>query len=297
MRLLCITLLLFSCASKVKAPDPVPLEPSEALHEVRILYLDRARGVQDEFGFIESDHCDSLLFTSLVFIGGLSGEITAAREDGKWYRRPSKDCFVTGESASDISRDQIIGLLWYVYYFRRLDVAQALMEYMIKNDYIIGRGPLSRTLMTPSILGTLNDMIVAMGGDAYAVPSGYVWSDKARGFEAHLQVLHILLIGEIHGEIDTTMLERLEEHYERVPENALFSFAYHKYTDGDQSETVNALLIEVYFPRDRLPSSLDRCEEWLYQREPGADWEPCDEGRTHSGGELLFLTALLEDNQ
>jgi hypothetical protein len=69
----------------------------------------------------------------------------------------------------------------------------------------------------------------------------------------------------------------------------------HRYTDGDQTAAEHLLLTSPAWPADHLPTSDDRCDGWVVvQRDPGADWAPCSDGRRHTGGELLFILALME---
>ena len=91
------------------------------------------------------------------------------------------------------------------------------------------------------------------------------------------------------------MYDRIVDHYERNPDNALFAVAYHKIKDGDYSEPTATLLNERYFPADRLPTSKDRCTEYLWQRENDDDWESCKDKETHSGTDFLFATHLIEE--
>jgi hypothetical protein len=90
------------------------------------------------------------------------------------------------------------------------------------------------------------------------------------------------------------MMLLLKEQYNRVPENPLYSYAYHKYHTGDYYDPLELLVSNKYWPAARLPSSIDYCDSWLVQRDPGKDWQPCDEGKTHTGGELIFIVSLIE---
>ncbi len=260
------------------------------------LYLSLGQSIQDADGFIDYEHCDSLLFSGLYGVGGGSMNIAAARDpEGRWYRRSlnQPSCYPEG-SKSSISRDMFMGLLWYMWEYRRLDLAEDLFAYGESHDWVMGEGDISRIYFTPGLQATLAEMITKMGGKdrpAYrAIPQSY---SKNTGFASHLDALHILLRGELVGSIDAKALEILQYNYARVPQNALFSYALHRYSDGNQADTYTSLLNEAWWPADRLPTSQDRCEGWLTQRDPGADWQPCDGDKTHSGGDLLFVARLL----
>lgn len=297
---LILVLLSQACGRKEKPKSSTLSEEVQSKLKAKAdLYLSLSPSVQDADGFIEWDHCDSLLFSSLYAVGGGKVDIPAARDsDGMWHRRSlnQPECYneADGATASSISRDMLIGLLWYIWRAKRLDLANDLFDYGVSHDWIMGKGDASRIYFTPGLQATLAEIIHRLGGtdhSAYrAIPQAY---SKNVGFAAHLDILHILLRAELVGHMDQAALDIVKYNYDRSPQNALFAYAWHRYSDADQTETVNALLNEKWFPADRLPTSSDRCESWLFQRDPGKDWEPCDEGRTHSGGDYLFVTKLL----
>lgn len=297
LKFIWVLILIASCnKSNNKAHEHV--EDLDLLQAKRDFYLKEVPKVQGEAGFLSDDHCDSLLWTSLASVGGLDADVLAAREDnGQWHRRPQMDCYPDG-SKSSISRDMLLGVMWWALEFERKDVASGLISYGKAHNWFMGEGDPSRTFLTPALQATLADITKKLGGADEVILRNYpqLWTEDQKGFEAHLQVLHILLRGRVNDGIDDVMLKRLKEHVERNPLNPFFQFAAHLYTDGDQSEALSQLLKSSYFPDDRLPSSDDRCEEWLFQRDQDdKGWSPCGEGRTHHGGDLVFLTKLLED--
>lgn len=287
---LAITLLLMltACGSSQDKPDDLqaPLRLSELQYK-RDIYLQRWSGW--------IDGCDSLLFTSLSAYGGAEIDITEARDDdGRWYRTPSHDCY-PDRSASTISKDMLLGLLFWAYHAGRSDVIEELMA-RHRLGYVMGKGPLSRTLMTPSLQALYAQALVALGGKMYEPEYWYpqVYTE-VQDFQAHLQVVGIILLYRITGKIDYEALNMISYHHSRDPRNPLFSFAHGLFIDGDLNLATNQLLDDPVWPSDRLPTSQDRCEEWVIQRDQGKDWEPCDEDETYTGGDLIFLTKLIED--
>jgi len=294
---LTIGLLCQGCGRKGEPQKTSHVPDRQALVMEKVkTYLALGPSVQDADGFIDYTHCDSLLFSGLYAVGGATVNMDAARDaEGRWHRRSLNQppCYPEG-SKSTISRDMFLGLLWYIWEYQRLDLAEALFAYGEAHDWVMGEGDISRIYFTPGLQATLAEIIFRLGGEdhyAYrAIPQSWA---KNTGFAAHLDALHILLRGELTGSIEEKALEVLQYNYTRAPENALFSYAWHRYSDGDQSETYSRLLNEAWWPADRLPTSADRCEGWITQRDPGTDWEPCDGGKTHSGGDFLFVARLL----
>jgi hypothetical protein len=289
-------LFLVSCGRPGEKPKASP-DLKAWLTAKQKTYRDLIKDSQDEFGFIDHKHCDSLLFTGLTYIDSyFEVNIEAARDDnGQWYRRSTtKPCYPTG-SKSTISRDMFMGLLWHIWRNQRLDLAEDLYEYGVKNNWIMGEGDIGRIYFSPGLQGTLAEIIYQLGGENHltvrSIPQVYSKND---GFAAHLDVLHILLRGELKGSVANSDLELLKYHRDRSPNNSLFQYAYHKYTDGDMDDAIVPLLKEKWFPADRLPSKSDRRESWLWQRDEGEDWTPSESStEEHHGGDLLFVAYLI----
>jgi hypothetical protein len=73
-------------------------------------YLSQSGYVQDQYGFIYSDQCDSVLFSALYAISGANVNLKAAQEKpGKWQRRPISSPCYPKDSGSEISRDMFVG--------------------------------------------------------------------------------------------------------------------------------------------------------------------------------------------
>lgn len=287
------------------------------------VYKDLVKVEQDPHGFIESSHCDSLLFSGLLgCVPGIKVDINAAQDvDGKWLRRPKDlppcyDCnnkwnlkdrlvsiykywrehgynkiamqkiFELGNSS--ISRDMLIGLAWYAYFNKRLDISESVIKYALSHKMLMGEGTPTRTLITPGLLSTYAWISYRLGGPSRLLLR-YIPDSESKsvvGFQAHLSVLHILLRNKLTGKNKHKNL--LLKHAQREPNNALFQFA------AGYKETAKVLLAnEKWFPADKLPTSKDRHEAWLFQRDYGSDWQPSESNKQHSGGDYLFCYWLV----
>jgi hypothetical protein len=291
---------LIACGSSPdnkEQPHNIPLSQLQAKRDIYVSLLERQRY---EAGFISND-CDAVLFNALVATAVDGIDVGAAQDsDGRWYRRASQDCFRNGESASSTSRDMLMGVLWWGLETEAITELVATWTYGIDNQWVMGEGDISRVILTAGLQATLAEIIFVLGGDDHSffrkLPQ--LWPPGLDGYQAHLQSLHIALRGRIPtlGGISDTMLKRVVEHRERSPNNAFFQFVEHRFTDGDQQEAINILLNENWFPADRLPNASDRCEPWLWQRDQDdIGWQPCGTPVVHHGGDLIFLTKLIED--
>jgi hypothetical protein len=187
-----------------------------------------------------------------------------------------------------------VGLLHYIYANKRLDLANDLLNYGEQHAWIMGQGELSRTTFVPGMQATLAEIIFRLNGENHnilrSIPQVY---SQNVGFAAHLDMLAILLRGELVGAITDKETQIVEYNYRRVPGNAFYAYMYHKYADGNQSEAESILLDPNLFPPDRLPTSADHCEPYIWQRELGDDWKPCSNGKTHPGADFLYVAGLL----
>lgn len=239
------------------------------------------------------ESCDGLLFSSLDAVArGTEIDITAAEgEPGQWFRNPGQACYPQG-SASDISRDMLLGLMVYSVHFHRLDILENLWTYGQDHNWKMGRGD-DRTVLTPASIGRLARAIRYLGGADHPERLISDIPSVVPGFEGHLSLLGIMLDARTEGGVSPLDLQALRSLASQMPDNALAQALLHKYTDGDQT-TATRLLLETW-PADRLPTSADWCEEWRVQR---ADQDPglqsCStQAVTHTGGDLLFVASLI----
>lgn len=288
-----ITTAILGCGPKPKQ-ETYDISLIEQLKQKHELYLQLLPQVQDKHGYVDTDHCDALLFTGLL---GTVTEVAieASRDDsGAWYRRPIERPCYPDSSASTISRDMLIGLIWYSYKNNRLDLLEQLFEYGLEHNWIMGKGDIARTYFTPSMQSLLARVIYKMGGTNHMLYRSIpIIISKVNDYQAHLAMLQILLLAEVTGY--TRYFEVIQYNYNRNPKNALFSYMYHRFYDGDQTETITNLLNTTYYPADKLPTDCDRGESWLHQRDYGSDWEPDNKctGKKHSGGDFLFISNML----
>lgn len=264
-------------------------------------YLELVKQEQDADGFVDTKHCDSLLFSGLLGSApGVKVNIKAAYnpKEKTWHRRPLAypECFPQG-SASTISRDMLLGLAWYCWSNNRLDIAEQVVSYALSHWLIMGKAgtfkdKVGRCLMTPGMLATWAEICYQLGGKNrwWLRYMPQVESSSVTGYQAHLCVLHVLLRKSLTKHLPKRSERVLQAHAKREPNNPLFQFAV-----GNVKEAEALLLNEKWWPSDRLPTRGDRKESWLVQRDYGKDWEPAEEDKEvkHSGGDFLFVAGLV----
>ena len=274
---LVLCLLALSCQKK-EANPPKQIEPK--IKAKAELYMSLHTGWAHQGG------CDSLGFTALCKLaGGCSDAVItdAEGEPGRWYRNPGKRCFDDGQSKSDISKDMLMMLFPYLYATGDKQNLGEIYEYGKANGWVMGRGLISRTLMTPPMIWTLQRML------GFNVPSVNSKEIAKAGYEKHLDAIDLMLKGMIGEGLNDLQYDEIRKYAEANPRNALFVSLYRKYAkDGNQQPVIDILLDESLFPSDRLPTAQDRCEEYLWQRDNGPDWQPCNQVKTHDGVDFLL---------
>lgn len=251
-------------------------------------------------GFVDSAHCDSLQHSGLMAAAGAAIDMRAAEiEPGRWLRRPASlpECWASGESRSTISRDQLLGVLWWAWTVKDAQAVRDLWNYGEPRTWVMGEGRFrgADTVLSYNDIVLLAHLCARM--DAGCGANYRKWalfspilSGTPRGFERHLDILRIMLFWEVDGHPPFRGVERLRQHaleqlWNPLPVAALASQGL---ADGVQ---VDSRLEALGYPMDRLPDSRDWCSHWIVETEDGS--KPCpDEGHLHSAGELLFMARL-----
>lgn len=293
-----LALFFGACGPKKEASKNMSSEEKlAALYQKADLYRQLISQVQGEDGFIESESCDSLLFSSLAAASGVSINLLAAEESpGRWLRRPASlpECYANGLSRSTISRDQLLGVLWWAYRTRNAPALERLWTYGQARDWFMGDDAVggSHTLLTPIVplLSRLRNNLNSKQMDPFwsSIPLVSEGDQSKRGFEAHLQVLQLLLDKKFRNGYSPLALTTIMRQAQRQPGNPLFQYAA-----GNVSGAVDILLEENIWPADRLPESSDRYSPWVLERDVGPDWQPGGEPKKHSGADLLFVVYLI----
>lgn len=294
-----------SDAPRISPKKPFNIPSRSELENKYNTYLSQQK--LNSNGWITDTKCDGLLFNSLFAVSGGTADIMSAQDktSGQWFRHPAKDCY-PGESSSSISRDMLIGLLIWIWHSKKADVLDRLISYGTAHanktgDWVMGDevpGTNAVELNAPFRELVLLMQSVLKGSTPTTLSDEIL--TPVTGYESHLQVLHFYLQGLLLNGINDVQLALLSNYYERDSRNALFAYLYHLYVDGDMTEVVNILLNMKYFPDSKLPSSAERCEFYLWQRDTlkngseNPDWLPCPEKEhTHSGVDFLFVASRL----
>lgn len=306
---ICLAVSL-ACGKKDNEPKPSVLTSGYAEIKAKAdLYCELSYPSYQQLGYVHSK-CDGSGFTSLhsVACNAVTPIDLTVFSDakGKLFRDPKHECFKTGESAAESSKDMVLMRMIAAYVHQDHEWVSRFMTFATANNYVIcdakdDATKLSRCVLSPALISLLKSMQKKMGGESPGEP--FEASERipidliplTKGYQAHLEVLRIWLSGHVHGGITDYQKEILKRQSKREPDNALFKAVYATYDDGDMSNVIDKLKgMTNYFPDDRLPTSSEYCTGYLFQRDKDdKDWGPCDRGETHSGTDFAFTTFLI----
>lgn len=299
-------------------------EVREAVIERMDLYCGLSKPKYLETATI-TDRCDAALYTGLH--GMVCNYVTitqfeSAEEPGKMCRRPGCVCFQNGKdtgSDSNWSKDMATGAQGNQAVRPDFELLSRIVKYGEDNNWVVCQGKdstatLSKCVMSPKIISRWYDLrdranpnlrltsedsherylnLVETYGDRQDEDAIGVKTD----FRAHLDILGIVNEWLIHGAISSFSMTTLRKQAEREPKNLLYQSAFTRFHGGGRTDVAKALL--EMFPADRLPTSNDWCEDYIFQRdymrgsEVNNDWLPCDGNHTYTGTDFLLAAWLL----
>ena len=189
--------------------------------------------IADKYGFI-SDKCDSATFTSsLAAFSTYTVDLHQIEPvPGKYVRNP-ESCYPDG-SASETSLDVYLGVLHNIWSKQDKTALKRVIDYGNTHTWIMGQGPLDLTNIV-ALVPIIQDMRdkMSLKGDDDAIPA-------LDGYRGDIAAMIVLLHGRVTGTINEAEFQTLNYLVTNFPENPLYQTIYHRFNDGDYSETVKA---------------------------------------------------------
>jgi hypothetical protein len=189
----------------------------------------------------------------------------------------------------------LVGLFLLLHQRRDATGLEMIYRYGQRHDWVMGQGPKARTYLRPELRQTLYFLTGRpyKGIDGLA-PDGLVWVMPRKDHEVHVVMIHLLVRSLVVGHVTDAQLTMIKSARDKYPDNAFYSAMAARFGLGEWDEVWRVLADERVFPADRLPTTRDRCVNWLWMRDPGSDnWQACgDRVKTHSGGDLTFTVWL-----
>jgi hypothetical protein len=219
-------------------------------------------------GWLTPTDCDGFLWSVGKYASSPGVEGVNPRsseypgEPGRYNRRPMQlldqaPCYPVG-SPNTWSRDMGVGLITYAWEKQDLPLLEDHAAYANEHNAVMGE-PLGdgQVTYTPALLGLLYQAIYALGGEDN--PNRFwpgIYPAGLDEYEAHMQMLSIELRREISQstgeaislndntqllEISDRMLERINEHAAREPDNPFYAYMQGQFT-GDMTPAIDLCL-------------------------------------------------------
>jgi len=176
--------------------------------------------------------CDKLTFRGLLSAFGPRQAVEEHEIEPGKFRRDVIPCF-PHDSRSSISLDGYLGVMHHAITYEDWGMVQRIDDYARRHRYIMGEGPIEYTniLVLAPILSHL------AGNHALGIPK-----DISDGYRGHVAAILILLRGRTYGRLNNAELFALKKLHDLSPKNPLYAAAYHRFSDGDQTEAQSILL-------------------------------------------------------
>jgi len=306
-----VFLLVMGCNPFKKDQDlSEPLAPSQIQIELQSkleLYCELSTEAADSYGFVHSVG-DGLLFTALhETVCGGEQTMKAEIAPGMWCRHPtcpgSKPDFEI--SPSRLSRDMQLGLFIYLFQYSKVQAFSDIIDHgraadweMCDGHYRSDKERLGRCVLSPTLKATLYDLATDTGVICDTIcrlskSVFQVWDPFAKGYQAHLAVLHTDVRGRAEGAINSLQQDFLRSMSERESNNALYTGIHRSFTGGDLEEVAEYLVNSPKWPKDRLPTSKEYCTEYLFQRD---EQKKDQEFRVNGDGCVTYYEYVARDN-
>lgn len=245
-KLIVFSILLTAACGSLHKVNTTPAAPVSDLSRLQEDYAKNRTILGDEWP--SRTDCDALLWAGLAKAAGENTDLSEAEyAPGEMHRRPPPECYPDG-AASTISGDMLLGYMWGLWRSKDLAALQRLADFGEANNWTMGVGAPSRVQMRYNDYVILAHMIYTLsnGADVRRYHSATpVYFDVTLDYARHLQVLSILLYGEVYGSIDLPSRTKLKEACDFNPKDALFQAACGLYS-GDMSAAVALLIDPAY---------------------------------------------------
>ena len=132
-----------------------------------------------------------------------------------------------------------------------------------------------------------------LGGKDYLARHTAIATPTEPGYQSHLGMLQLYILGKVDGELDGEDKADLEQILQHSTQNPLAHALKAAYGDGNYA-IATALLLK-YWPAGRLPTTADWEDGWRTQRDDASSGlQPYDGPvRTHSGADFLFTAGIV----
>ena len=253
---LILCLILFTCKKEEKI-EPVEPIATERLAELQDLVINlKSEAIElynsDYGNWLTGDDCDAYLwqakYQAEVCDDSIDMRFTEYKEEkGRFGRNPYKRCWTKQDgdvgSKSTWSQDMGKGLNLYAWRCKDADIIKDHFDFVKGNNYQSGEPLLiGTTVYSVGMMGEVARTLKKLTGENNREADwNQLYSPGLTDYEAHLQMLGILLTIEQENKIDASLLRRIEEHAARENQNPLYQ-AMLAIFNGDFNSAIDACI-------------------------------------------------------
>jgi hypothetical protein len=130
---------------------------------------------------------------------------------------------------------------------------ERFIAYGEAHNWIVGDGPNEFTdaILLMPMSYKMRDKLKVVSLALVAMPTV---DEIAQGFKGHVFANYIWLSGRVNGSLGDAELQTVIQFYKSAPTDPMYAAMYHRYVDGDQTETYNLLMNRPEFPADAFPT-------------------------------------------
>jgi hypothetical protein len=238
MRYLLFILILIGCGHHKSHNTKSPFEKIQENRDFIVSQIDDS---------VFKHRCDKLTFFSLYSAFGIRQDLSHFIYDDMIHRDTTR-CYPE-ESRSEVSLDPILMMLHHIVSYGDTALLNEIIRIGSKRGWIMADGPEEYTniFFLISTIYKLKSQYSLV--DARSDISSVV--DILSGYRGHIAAMYIYLQGRIYGELNEIEYQTMKQIFDSNPENPLYSAIYYRFTNGDQSYTIN--LLNKYFSYGIFP--------------------------------------------
>jgi hypothetical protein len=250
----------------------------------------------DEYEWIGSK-CNGLFWNSLYStLGGWAPITEAQSSPGKWEFHPSKSC-KGKETSSTINELNLSALLLYAYKTGDRKILEDLVDYGEKNNWLMGESVDAETgWRDTKIKDNLQNTIYMarekiLGLKPPANLPEWVAPNISPKTPVFYPSFELFVRVQIRGSAELEEIEWIRTQTRRHPNNGFLQAFNSLVSGGDFKQAMDIGLNTKYFPAKSLPSTKNRCDEFLFM--DTSEPKPCSPYGVHPGLDFLFLEAIV----
>jgi len=212
-----LLLSLLTCCGYFDTVKPVTkAQQDEAMRQAYEDRLGTAQGYSD--GWPSKTDCDGLVWASEASMGGVYVDLSLANENGRFYRRPSKDCYQTGDSRSSISNDGMVMVMVALFMKDDQKSLKQMISYGEQHGWVYG------SELESYLKPWWRKLLYTLAGEESKIP--FILTYSKEDYVAHIQSVGMWAYTQATGGLSSNNVDLLARYHKRDPGDYLIRSIY-----------------------------------------------------------------------